>query len=161
MGLTHASEAGRIVSLTAEALGRAGLRGILVSDHGGTDAGLPGNVVRISGGVPYDWLFPRVSVAVHHGGAGTTAEALRAGTPSVIVPLVPDQEFWGWRVHALGAGPAPIPHKKLTAEKLSGAILQAATDPGIRRRCNLLSSKVAAEDGVARAVEAFERHVSK
>jgi len=161
MGLTRASEAGRIVSLTAEALGRAGLRGILVSDHGGTDAGLPENVVRISGGVPYDWLFPRVSVAVHHGGAGTTAEALRAGTPSVVVPLVPDQEFWGWRVHALGAGPAPIPHKKLTAEKLSGAILQAATDPGIHRRCNLLSSKVAAEDGVARAVEAFERHVSK
>ncbi len=161
MGLTRASEAGRIVSLTAEALGRAGLRGILVSDHGGTDAGLPENVVRISGGVPYDWLFPRVSVAVHHGGAGTTAEALRAGTPSVVVPLVPDQEFWGWRVHALGAGPAPIPHKKLTAEKLSGAILQAATDPGIHRRCNLLGSKVAAEDGVARAVEAFERHVSK
>lgn len=161
MGLTRASEAGRIVSLTAEALRRARLRGILVSDHGGTDAGLPENVVRISGGVPYDWLFPRVSVAVHHGGAGTTAEALRAGTPSVVVPLVPDQEFWGWQVHALGAGPAPIPHKKLTAEKLSGAILQAATDPEIRRRCNLLSSKVAAEDGVARAVEVFERHVSK
>lgn len=161
MGLTRASEAGRIVSLTAKALGRAGLRGILVSDHGGTDAGLPENVVRISGGVPYDWLFPRVSVAVHHGGAGTTAEALRAGTPSVVVPLVPDQEFWGWRVHALGAGPAPIPHEKLTIEKLSSAILQAATDPGIHRRCKLLSSKVATEDGVARAVEVFERHVSK
>ncbi len=161
MGLTRASEAGRIVSLTAKALRRAGLRGILVSDHGGTDAGLPENVVRISGGVPYDWLFPRVSVAVHHGGAGTTAEALRAGTPSVVVPLVPDQEFWGWRVHALGAGPAPIPHEKLTIEKLSSAILQAATDPGIHRRCKLLSSKVATEDGVARAVEVFERHVSK
>ncbi len=161
MGRTRASEAGRIVSLTAEALGRAGLRGVLVSDHDGTDAGLPENVVRISGGVPYDWLFPRVSVAVHHGGVGTTAEALRAGTPSVVVPVVPDQEFWGWRVQTLGAGPAPIPHRKLSAEKLSSAILQAATDPEIRRRCELLSSKIAAEDGVARAVEAFERHVGK
>jgi len=161
MGRTRASEAGRIVWLTAKALGRVGLRGVLVSDHEGTDASLPENVVRIPGGVPYDWLFSRVSVAVHHGGVGTTAEALRAGTPSVVVPVVPDQEFWGWRVHTLGAGPAPIPHKKLTAEKLSSAILRAATDPEIRRRCELLSSKIAAEDGVARAVEAFERHVGK
>ena len=161
MGRTRASEAGRIVWLTAKALGRVGLRGVLVSDHEGTDASLPENVVRIPGGVPYDWLFSRVSVAVHHGGVGTTAEALRAGTPCVVVPVVPDQEFWGWRVHTLGAGPAPIPHKKLTAEKLSSAILRAATDPEIRRRCELLSSKIAAEDGVARAVEAFERHVGK
>ena len=161
MGRTRASEAGRIVSLTAKALGRVGMRGVLVSDHEEADASLPENVVRIPGGVPYDWLFPRVSVAVHHGGVGTTAEALRAGTPSVVVPVVPDQEFWGWRVHTLGAGPAPIPHRKLTAEKLSSAILQAATDPEIRRRCRLLGSKIAAEDGVARAVEAFERHAGE
>ncbi len=161
MGHTRASEAGRMVSLTAKALERLGLRGVLVSDHGGTDATLPRNVVRISGGVPYDWLFPRVSLAVHHGGAGTTAEALRAGVPSVVIPTVPDQEFWGWRVHTLGAGPAPIPHKKLSTEKLSRAILQATTDPAIRRQCKLLSSRIAAEDGIARAVEAFERHVGR
>lgn len=158
---TRAPEAGRIVRLTAEALGRAGLRGVLISDHNGADASLPENVIRISGGVPYDWLFPKVSVAVHHGGAGTTAEALRAGTPSVVVPVVPDQEFWGWRIQALGAGPAPIPHKKLSAENLSDAVLRAANDPGIRHRCKILGSKISAEDGVARAVEAFERHVER
>jgi len=161
MDHTRASEAGRIVSLTAEALGRAGLRGVLISDQGGTDAGLPANVIRISGGVPYDWLFPRVSVTVHHGGAGTTAEALRAGTPSVVIPVVPDQEFWGWRVHALGAGPAPIPHKKLTPEKLSAAIEEVTTNLGMRQRCEILASRISAEDGVAQAVEAFERHVGK
>ena len=161
MGHTRASEAGRIVSLTAEALGRAGLRGVLISEQGGTNAGLPENVIRISGGVPYDWLFPRVSVAVHHGGAGTTAEALRAGTPSVVVPVVPDQEFWGWRVHALGAGPIPIPHKKLTPEKLSAAIEEVTTNLGMRQRCEILASRISAEDGVAQAVEAFERHVGK
>jgi sterol 3beta-glucosyltransferase len=159
MGHTRASEAGRIVSLTAEALRRTGLRGVLVSDYGDTDADLPENVIRVPGGLPYDWLFPRVTVAVHHGGAGTTAEALRAGTPSVVVPVVPDQEFWGWRVHALGAGPTPIPHKRLTAENLSSAILQSATDPDLRRRCRSLGSKISAENGVARAVEAFERYV--
>jgi sterol 3beta-glucosyltransferase len=161
MGHTRASEAGRIVSLTAQALQRAGLRGVLVSDHDGVDADLPDNVTRISGGVPYDWLFPRVAVAVHHGGAGTTAEALKAGTPSVVIPVVPDQEFWAWRVHTLGVGPAPIPHKRLTAETLSEAILQAAADPQIRQRCQTLGPKITAENGVAQAVEAFERYIEK
>ncbi|WP_166174340.1 glycosyltransferase [Rubrobacter tropicus] len=161
MGHTRASEAGRIVSLTAEALRLAGLRGVLVSDYGDADADLHEDVIRVPGGVPYDWLFPKVSVAVHHGGAGTTAEALRAGTPSVVVPVVPDQQFWGWRVHALGVSPAPISHKKLTAENLSSAILQAATDPEIRQRCENLGSKIKAENGVAQAVRTFERYVQR
>lgn len=159
MGHTRASEAGRIVSLTAEALRRTGLRGVLITDHDGADATLPENVLRVSGGLPYDWLFPKVSVAVHHGGAGTTAEALKSGTPSVIVPLVPDQEFWGWRLHALRVAPPPIPHKTLTADNLSKAILQAATSPEMRRRREALASRIAAEDGISRAVEAFEHHV--
>ncbi len=115
--------------------------------------------MRVTDDVPYDWLFPRVAVAVHHGGAGTTAEALRAGVPSVVVPAVPDQAFWGWRVATLGAGPAPIPPKRLTTERLSATILQAATDPEMRRRCRLLGEKISAEDGTGRAVEAFELHV--
>ncbi|MEZ4508892.1 MAG: glycosyltransferase [Eubacteriales bacterium] len=45
-----------------------------------------------------------MSLIVHHGGAGTTAEALRAGKPNVIVPFIVDQQFWGRRVQALGAG---------------------------------------------------------
>ena len=161
MGHTGPPESGRIVSLTARALGRAGLRGVLISDYRGADADLPRNVVRIPGGLPYDWLFPRVSVAVHHGGAGTTAEALRAGVPSVAVPLVPDQEFWGWRIHALGAAPPPIPHKALTPENLLEAILRAASDPQMRRRRETLASQIAAEDGVSRAVEAFEHHTAR
>src|SRR3712207_469799 len=134
MGHTRASEAGRIVSLTARALGGARMRGLMISDHDGADGALPENVLRVSGGLPYDWLFPRVSVAVHHGGAGTTAEALRSGTPSVVVPVVPDQEFWGWRVHALGAAPPPIPHRNLTPEKNFYSSLRTAPHPPMPRR---------------------------
>lgn len=159
MTSVEAAETGRIVSGTAEALRRTGLRGVLLSEHAGIDDDLPDNVVRVSGEVPYDWLFPRVSVAVHHGGAGTVAAALRAGVPSVVVPVLPDQAFWAHRVSSLGAAPPPIPQKNLTAEKLSGAILRAATDPGIRRRCEVLGSKIASEDGVSQAVEAFEHHI--
>ena len=155
----EAAETGRIVSGTAEALRRTGLRGVLLSESAGVDDLLPENVIRIPGEVPYDWLFPRVAAAVHHGGAGTVATALRAGVPSVVVPVLPDQAFWAHRVSSLGAAPPPIPQKKLTAENLSGAIQWAATDPGMRLRCEALGARVASENGVEWAVEAFESHV--
>jgi len=154
----EAAETDRIVSETAEALRRTGLRGVLLSENPDIDNALPENVVRVPGEVPYDWLFPRVAAAVHHGGAGTVATALRAGMPSVAVPVLPDQAFWARRLHSLGAAPPQIPQKNLTAHNLSAAILQAATDPDIRRRREALGTRIAAENGVERAVEAFERH---
>ncbi len=157
----EAAQTERIISGTAEALGRTGLRGVLLSGDAGVDGVLPENVIRVSGEVPYDWLFPRVAAAVHHGGAGTVAAALRAAIPSVVVPVLPDQAFWAHRVSSLGAGPPPIPQRKLTARELSGAILQATNDPETRRRCEVLGARIASEDGVTRAVEAFERHVGR
>ena len=74
-----------------------------------------------------------MAAVVHHGGAGTTAEGLRAGVPTVITPFVLDQPFWGARVTALGVGPAPIPQKKLTVDALARAIDKAVTDPTLRR----------------------------
>lgn len=81
---------------------------------------------------------------VHHGGAGTTAAGLQKGCPTVIVPFFGDQIFWGaiksryyyfmlgiydsmagTMIHKAGAGPAPIPHKKLNAENLREAIQYA------------------------------------
>ncbi|MDQ4127066.1 MAG: glycosyltransferase, partial [Actinomycetota bacterium] len=151
-----------IFALTAQALKRAGRRGVLLSNQNRIDAAeMPDGVIGVGGEVPYDWLFPRVAVAVHHGGAGTVAAALRAGVPSVVIPVLPDQAFWAWRVAALGAGPAPIPPKRLSPERLSAAIRQAATDPEMRRNCRLLSDKITAEDGIGKAVEAFELHVKE
>ena len=150
---------GRIAALTARALERTGQRGILLDNRPeGEGAPLADGVIRVAGEVPYDWLFGRVAVAVHHGGAGTVAAALRAGVPSVVIPVLPDQAFWAWRVAALGAGPRPIHPKRLTTERLSAAIARAATDPEMRRRCSLLAREISAEDGVGKAVEAFERH---
>jgi len=154
----EAAKTERIVSRTAEALGRTGLRGVLLSDGEGLDDRLPQNVIRVPGEVPYDWLFPRVAAAVHHGGAGTVAAALRAGLPSVVVPVLPDQAFWAHRVFSLGAAPPPIPQRERTAETLSNAILRAASDPKMRRRCEALAAQITAEHGITRAVEAFERH---
>ena len=151
------AQTGRTVSGTAGALRRTGLRGVLLSGDARIDGSLPDDVIRVPGEVPYDWLFPRVAAVVHHGGAGTVGAALRAGTPSVVVPAVPDQAFWAHRLSALGASPPPIPTKNLTAEKLSDAIVRTTTDPTMRHTRATLSARISAEDGVARAVEAFEK----
>jgi UDP:flavonoid glycosyltransferase YjiC (YdhE family) len=139
------------------ALALAGRRGLMLTAPGETgELPLPDGVLAIEP-CPHDWLLPRVAAAVHHGGAGTTAAGLRAGVPSVVIPFFADQPFWGWRVAALGAGPPPIPRRRLTAERLASAIRTATGDPGIRRRAAELGARIREEDGVARAVEAFER----
>src|SRR5262249_31336952 len=97
-----------VTELVVEALARAGQRGILLTGWGGLRGiDRPERVFTVEA-VPHDWLFPQVRAAVHHGGAGTAAAALRAGIPSVVVPFFGDQSFWGRRVAALGAGTKPI-----------------------------------------------------
>ena len=75
------------------------------------------------GDVSHDVLFPRVAAVVHHGGAGTTAAAARAGLPQVITPMFSDQFYWASRIVTLGVG-ATTPHTTLTEESLTSALRQ-------------------------------------
>ncbi len=143
-------------SAVVEALDRAGVRGILLGGWAGLGEGekLPKNVFRLDA-APHDWLLPRAAAMVHHGGAGTTAAALRAGIPAVTVPFFGDQAFWGQRVHALGAGSEPIKRGRLTTERLTRA-LHDALSPDKRACAASIGEKIRAEDGVRQAVEAVE-----
>lgn len=149
-------------ALTALVLGavrRVGVRAVLLAGWGGLEA-LPHDDVIGAAALPHDWLFPRVAAVVHHGGAGTTGAALRAGVPAVVVPFTMDQPFWGARVASLGAGPAPIPRRRLTSERLYGALRRAVADEAMRARAADLGARIRAEDGVAAAVEHFGRLAS-
>jgi sterol 3beta-glucosyltransferase len=158
-GSMTGGDAEKLTDTVVRALRRVGRRGVLVSGFGGfSNADLPEELFKVEE-VPYDWLFPRVAAAVHHGGAGTTALSLRAGTPTVVVPFFTDQSFWGARVAGLGVGPRPLPRAQLSVELLAGAMGRAVNDPGMRERARFLGEKIRAEDGVRRAVEAFHRHL--
>ena len=154
MGSRNPEEAGRIV---LGALARAGQRGVIAAGWGGLSVDDLPETVHAVGELPHSWLFPRMAAVVHHGGAGTTAAGVRAGVPSIIVPFMGDQPFWGQRVVDLGVGPAPIPRKQLTAERLGDAITQATADAGTRQRAAELGRQIRAENGVERAVHLIKQ----
>lgn len=94
-------------------------------------------------------LFGRVAAVIHHGGAGTTVAAARAGAPQVIVPQIGDQPYWAKRAAELGIGAAhdgPLP----TAASLSAA-LDIALAPNVRVRARALAGEVRTDGAEAAA----------
>jgi UDP:flavonoid glycosyltransferase YjiC (YdhE family) len=150
-----AEEATDLVLLALE---RTGQRGVLLTGWGGLTRVRSSERVFAVESVPHDWLFPRVAAVVHHGGAGTTAAACRAGIPSVIIPFMADQPFWGRRLHDLGVAPAPIPLDQLSAERLADALDVVLTDADLAARATALGERIRSEDSVGRAVEILQEH---
>lgn len=157
-GSMIAGDANRLAAATVDALEMTGRRAVLASGRGGARRDATRDFVHLVESVPHSWLFPRMSAIVHHGGAGTTGAALRAGVPQVVVPFTADQHFWGRRVCSLGVGPSPIPLSRLTARRLSDAIAQATSDTGLLGRAQLIGRQVAGEDGVGNAVRFVVQH---
>jgi vancomycin aglycone glucosyltransferase len=85
-------------------------------------------------------LFGRVAAVVHHGGAGTTATAARAGAPQVVVPQWADQPYWASRVADLGIGVA-YDVRAPTTGSLSAALRTALT-PGTRARAAAVAGAI-------------------
>jgi sterol 3beta-glucosyltransferase len=111
--------------------------------------------------VPHDWLFPRVSATVIHGGAGTCAASLKAGKPTIVIPFMGDQTFWGEQVNKIGAGPKPVLFKYLNAEKLAGLIKEAVTNKSIIENAMRIGEVLQAENGslvAAKIIHSFLQH---
>jgi UDP:flavonoid glycosyltransferase YjiC (YdhE family) len=139
-----------------DALKVTGQRAVIHTGWGGlSQDDLPEYVYNIDY-APHSWLFQRMKAVVHHGGGGTTAAGLRAGVPSIIIPFVFDQFYWGKRISELGVGPEPIPIRKLTSDRLANAIKWAVSDDEMDASAASLGERIRAEDGVKNAVQVIE-----
>ena len=151
----------KFTSLIFEAVKKSGVRALVSKGWGGLgdEGNTPENIYMLEN-TPHDWLFPRVSAVVHHGGAGTTAIGLKCGKPTMIVPFFGDQPFWGAMVARAGAGAhEAIPYKKLTADVLAEGIKQCLT-PEAKEAAEKIAKSIAEEgDGAKNAVESFHRHL--
>ncbi|KAK6086145.1 glycosyltransferase family 28 domain-containing protein [Seiridium cupressi] len=144
-----------------DAVAETGVRALVSKGWGGLGAdsvGIPEGVFML-GNCPHDWLFQHVSAVCHHGGAGTTAAGINAGKPTIVVPFFGDQPFWGAMVAKAGAGPEPIPYKKLTAEGLAEAI-RVALKPETQERAQELGEKIRQEKGADVGGQSFHQHLN-
>jgi UDP:flavonoid glycosyltransferase YjiC (YdhE family) len=108
--------------------------------------------------VPLDLLLPRASAIVHHGGIGTTAQALAAGIPQLIAPLAHDQFDNAARVARLGAGTA-MPSGRPSASRMA-ALLERIRGPEVVVRARLMADRMRDRGGLSRAAEVIERQLS-
>ena len=142
--------------IAIDAARAAGMQALVVTGWGGlADLGEQQGVMTIASAV-HDKVLPLVEVAVHHGGAGTVHSVVRAGTPSVVVPFIADQPWWGAQLHRLGIAPKPIPQKKLNASRLATALSDAL---GLKSNALEISHTMRQEDGLARTWSILERIV--
>lgn len=117
---------------------------------------LPGNLLKV-GFIDHASLFPHVAAAVHHGGAGTTAQALCSGIPSIIYPMFGDQRYWGARVAALGAGLEPMPLKSASPEAFARRLEAVYANPSMMEAARAAGEHLRRESGVRGAVELADR----
>ncbi|EAP97915.1 UDP-glucose:sterol glucosyltransferase [Janibacter sp. HTCC2649] len=149
-GSMSTREAAATSEVVAEAARKAGVRVVL---HAGA-AGLGSTDdewVQVVGDVPHAWLFERMAGVVHHGGAGTTAAALRAGVPQAVVAHIGDQPYWARRVWELGVGARPVRRHQLSAEWLT-EVLRGFARGESAARAAAVGAEIRREDGVGRAV---------
>jgi UDP:flavonoid glycosyltransferase YjiC (YdhE family) len=109
--------------------------------------------------VPHSWLFPRAACAVHHGGAGTTAAAFRAGIPQTFVCHFGDQPTWARLAKARGVSAGSVRHKKLRGRWLRERIDRMLADEDLQRAARALGEAIRDENGAASAAELIERTV--
>jgi vancomycin aglycone glucosyltransferase len=126
-----------------DAIDSLGCRAILSRGWAGLGEGpLPGHVLAV-GPLSHASLFPRTAVVVHHGGAGTTHSAARAGVPQLVVPHVLDQFYFARRVEDLGVGAATRAAGKLDVERLRHALAALLGNDFVIERARALRDELA------------------
>lgn len=152
-GSMFGRDAEHITRTVIGAVRSTGCRAVLASGWGGLalDAGLSDPNIHVLTEAPHDWLFQRVAAAVHHGGAGTTAAAARAGIPSLVMPFITEQAFWSVQLEALGAAAPRLNHKTVTIDRLAGALGRIG-EARLVEAAAALGRRISAETGVETAI---------
>lgn len=117
-----------------------------------------GSQIRVIGKVSHDQLFRHASAVIHHGGAGTTASALHAGVPQIVVPHIGDQTFFGSEVERLGCGFRLS--KRRWPEHLASALDRLLAAPQHATHAHRVRQHLATENGPAQAIAVLEGFVA-
>jgi hypothetical protein len=155
LGTSAVSAAGAFYDESASAIRELQCRAVmLIGRHPeNRPRQLPPNVLVVDS-APHDQLFPRAAAIVHQGGVGTTGQAMRSGTPQLVVPHAHDQPDNAFRVTNLGIARTVFP-TRYQAPRVVPALSALLTDPGYRARADVVGRQVRAETGAASAAAAI------
>ncbi len=153
MGSNNAEE--MTTSLIAAIRG-VGLRAVIQSGWAGLQQKDARDDVLFIDYVPHDQLFRNARCVIHHGGAGTSAAATRAGVPSIVVAHGADQYYWAQCLQRLGVAPKPLRLAEVTVSRLKERLEAVEANPKMARNARQVASVMATEDGLQVAVAALE-----
>ncbi|MBM4243771.1 MAG: glycosyltransferase family 1 protein [Deltaproteobacteria bacterium] len=156
LGASLAIDPQHFFAIASEALARIGARGVFLVGREANVAGHARPDVAVVPFAPLSAVLARASVIVHHGGIGTTATALRAGVPALVIPRAFDQVHHGQRIAALGAG-RMLKWQALDARRLGDELARLAGEPSYRARAASIGAEIAREDGIGTAAARLER----
>jgi rhamnosyltransferase subunit B len=134
-------------------------RAILLIGKNPTPANLPKNIIAVNY-LPYSQIFPHASAIVHQGGIGTTAQALRAGRPTLIMPYSHDQPDNAARVERLGTS-RTISRQQYTAARVAKELRALLENPQYATKAAEIGRMIQTENGVGIACDAIERQLKK
>lgn len=115
--------------------------------------------VRAFAYAPFSKLLPRAAATVHHGGIGSTAQGLKSGRPTVIVPLAHDQFDNAARAKRLGISETLF-FKRVTGPGLAKSLRMVLESKDAGERAKRIAVEIRAENGARAAVEALEKTLS-
>lgn len=137
---TATATAHEFFKTSVEASETAGLRAILLTHfRQQVPASLPENVIHIDY-APFGTLLPKLAAFVHHGGIGSTSQALRAGIPQLIRPVAYDQFDNSARAQRLGVAHEVLP-KQYTPQAVAKMLNTLSTDDALHQRCQHIASR--------------------
>jgi UDP:flavonoid glycosyltransferase YjiC (YdhE family) len=123
---------GRFYEESIEAAKRLDRRAVLLIGKNAPPKALPETMIAVSY-APYSQIFPRACVVVHQGGIGTTAQALRAGRPTLVMPYSHDQPDNAARVERLGTS-RTISRKQYSAVRVAQQLRELLEEPSYATR---------------------------
>lgn len=152
LGTSAVNDAEDFVRESLAAVDKLNVRAVFVLDDEQRTQWQPrcSDSVFFSAYVPYSLLFQRARIIVHHGGAGTTAQALRAGRPQLITPQLVDQPDNAARVVDLGVA-ISLPPRRYRSKHICAALQRLMQDEDYQSRAKDLAQQLSGEDGAALA----------
>ena len=149
------SQARRFFQAAAEACGRLGRRGILLTRYPEQlPARLPVGVLAADY-APFSALLPRAAALVHHGGIGTCAQALAAGLPQLVLPMGFDQPDNATRLVRLGVA-RTVQTGRVAGPRVAAELAAMLADTSVSRCCAELARRFQGQDAVDRTCDLIE-----